>query len=176
MLCNQLVIALGFAPNDWRPKIGADHSLECGVVGRAVVNPHLQGWKLFTNAAQGREIAPVALDRVEIGDIKRWEGIDREKAAHDIHRVAGWRERGFEPPVRRPVAHPRADDLAPHEVNDWDNPQRDLPGLIRQGKTSSSPQSEWRAASQRSPGLGASSTTSGRTSSKQTSINVNKRA
>ena len=135
MACDQVAVALRFAANDRRAHIGSNESVERGEVGHAVVDPHLQGWKRFTDAAQRREIVPEALDRVEIGDIERWKGIDRQKAAHDIHRVAGRRKRRFERPVRRPVSHLRADDLAMQEVKDWDNPQRSLRRPVREEGT-----------------------------------------
>src|ERR1700693_5805725 len=131
MLCDQRAIMLGFAANDGRPKIGADESLDCASVGRAVVNPHLQRWKLFADAAQRPDIVAVPLDRVEIGDIKGRKGVDRQQATNDIDRVAGSRKRRFERPIRRPIAAPRADDLAMHEVNDWDTLQHGLRGLVR---------------------------------------------
>jgi len=132
MLCNQRAIMLGFAANDGRPKIGADESLDCASVGRAVVNPHLQRRKLFADAAQRPDIVAVPLDRVEIGDIKGREGVDRQQATNDIDRVAGSRKRRFERPIRRPIAAPRADDLTMQEVNDWDNLQHGLRGPVKE--------------------------------------------
>src|ERR1700722_9085103 len=146
MLCDQRAIMLGFAANDGRPKIGADESLDCASVGRAVVNPHLQRWKLFADAAQRPDVVAVSLDRVEIGDIKGRKGVDRQQTTNDIDRVAGSRKRRFERPIRCPIAAPRADDLAMQEVNDWDKLKRGLRGLMK-GRVASPPQGKPRPVS-----------------------------
>jgi hypothetical protein len=83
----------------------------------------LQCWKLGANAAQRGEIIPIALDRVEIGDIKRRKRIDLEQSAYDSDCIAGWRKGRVQRLVRRAIAHPGADNLAAHEVNDRDGLQ-----------------------------------------------------
>src|SRR6185437_15056406 len=74
-------------------------------------------------APEGGEIVPLALDRVEIGDIKDRKRIDRDEAADDRDGIAARRQRRFERPVGRALAHSRADDLAAHEVDDRDGLQ-----------------------------------------------------
>ena len=124
---DQRAIALRFAADDRHAQIGADESLERGRVRGAVVDPHPQCWKLCANAAQRGEIVARALNRVEIGNIERGKRKDREKAAHDVDGVTGWRERRFDWPVRRAITPMRAHDLAALEVNDRDRVQAQPP-------------------------------------------------
>src|SRR5580698_828846 len=133
MLRNQAGIVLRFAADDWRSEIGPKESSQRTDIGRAVVDPHFQRWELIADLAERPEIVPVVLDRVEIGDIKGREGEDRQETANHIERVAGWRQRRYKWAIGPSVALARVDNLTAHEVNDRDNLQRGLRGVMIEG-------------------------------------------
>ena len=123
MARDERAVALRFRADDRRAETGANQILERVRLRRAVVDPHVEPRKLRTQAAERGEVVPLALDRIEIGDIKGRKRIDREEAAHDRDGVADRRQRRFERPVGRAFAHSRADDLAAHEIDDRDGLQ-----------------------------------------------------
>ena len=89
-----------------------------GAFGESVVDPEAECRKLLPDLANGRDVVAACLDRVEVGDVKRREGVHREQAGDDIDGLAATAKLRVHGAVGVPLAALGMDDLATFEVDD----------------------------------------------------------
>ena len=89
-----------------------------GGIGKAIVDPQPQFRKYLPDLANGRDAVAARLDRVEVSDVKRREGVHREQAGDDIDWLAAAAKLRAHGAVGIPLAALGMDDRAAFEVDD----------------------------------------------------------
>jgi hypothetical protein len=118
---HQRCVALRFAAEDEPGGHGIEEAPRRGQLRDAVVDPELERGMRVPQPRQHRIVVAGSFDRIEIRDVKRAEGKDRQQPSRHVKRIARPGKRRFDWPIKLALSHARAHGLPALQVNDWND-------------------------------------------------------
>src|SRR6266404_2013794 len=89
----------GFAANYRPADVGAKPRIEAAFVRDPRVHPQIEMREAAADSLEGIDIAALALDRIQVGDIERTEGVQPQQRIHDRFGVRAFAKARLHRPV-----------------------------------------------------------------------------